>query len=309
MTILDRTLDTGRIRIDAARFTDELAKRLPDSDQFDISKVRETAGVAVHDAADRARESFDQATELIKELRSDIARAGDRVQADNPLDEVAQRLRAATSTTAIRALVARLERELPDTDRDRYARAFARGRAQGRSRYLVVGIAGGVAAGIVAAALLEPGHGKERRNLIGSRISSLTAGVSTRVASTAKVAQDRAREIAKEELRALCASAAAGGHRHDIGDRLWRFYRWCADADIPELTTLAETIETWWPAIEVFLSTGITNARTEGTNRLIKQVKRAACGFRNRENYRRRVRLHCTRRTRRLSARKPTVPA
>jgi transposase len=115
--------------------------------------------------------------------------------------------------------------------------------------------------------------------------------------------------IAKEELRALCASAAAGGHRHDIGDRLWRFYRWCADADIPELTTLAETIETWWPAIEVFLSTGITNARTEGTNRLIKQVKRAACGFRNRDNYRRRVRLHCTRRTRRLSARKPTVPA
>jgi transposase len=115
--------------------------------------------------------------------------------------------------------------------------------------------------------------------------------------------------IAKEELRALCATAAAGGHRPEIRDRLYAFYRWCADADIPELTTLAETIETWWPAVEVFLTTGLTNARTEGTNRLIKQVKRAACGFRNRENYRRRVRLHCTRRTRRLSARKPTVPA
>jgi prepilin-type N-terminal cleavage/methylation domain-containing protein len=82
-----------------------------------------------------------------------------------------------------------------------------------------------------------------------------------------------------------------------------------AVADIPELTTLAETIDTWWPAIQVFLATGITNARTEGANRLIKQVKRADSGFRNRENYRRRVRLHCTRRTRRLSARKPTVPA
>jgi transposase len=115
--------------------------------------------------------------------------------------------------------------------------------------------------------------------------------------------------IAKEELRALCATAALGGHREDIHRQLWAFYRWCADADIPELTTLAETIETWWPAIEVFLTTGITNARTEGTNRLIKQVKRAACGFRNRENYRRRVRLHCTRHTRRLSARNPTVPA
>jgi transposase len=115
--------------------------------------------------------------------------------------------------------------------------------------------------------------------------------------------------IAKEELRALCATAATGGHYADIGRRLWAFYSWCADADIPELTTLAETIETWWPAIEVFLTTGLTNARTEGTNRLIKQVKRAACGFRNRDNYRRRVRLHCTRQTRRLSARNPTVPA
>ena len=115
--------------------------------------------------------------------------------------------------------------------------------------------------------------------------------------------------IAKEELRALCATAVRGGHPGEIRDRLWAFYQWCADAQIPELTTLAETIETWWPAIEVFLTTGLTNARTEGTNRLIKQVKRAACGFRNRENYRRRVRLHCTRRTRRLSARNPTVPA
>jgi transposase len=115
--------------------------------------------------------------------------------------------------------------------------------------------------------------------------------------------------IAKEELRALCATAARGGHPGEIRDRLHTFYLWCANAQIPELTTLAETIETWWPAIEVFLTTGLTNARTEGTNRLIKQVKRAACGFRNRENYRRRVRLHCTRRTRRLSARKPTAPA
>ena len=28
------------------------------------------------------------------------------------------------------------------------------------------------------------------------------------------------------------------------------------------LATLAETIETWWPAIEVFLTTGQTSART-----------------------------------------------
>jgi len=114
--------------------------------------------------------------------------------------------------------------------------------------------------------------------------------------------------IAKEELRALCATAARGGHPHEIRNRLYAFYSWCADADISEVTTLAETIATWWPAVEVFLTTGITNARTEGTNRLIKQIKRAACGFRNRENYRRRVRLHYTRHTRDCQRETPRCP-
>jgi transposase len=109
--------------------------------------------------------------------------------------------------------------------------------------------------------------------------------------------------IAKEELRALCALATGGGDPAEIRRQLWAFYAWCADARISELTTLAETIETWWPAVLVFLQTGLTNARTEGTNRLIKHVKRSACGFRNRTNYRRRVRLHCTRRSRRMPAR------
>jgi hypothetical protein len=41
---------------------------------------------------------------------------------------------------------------------------------------------------------------------------------------------------------------------------------------------MATTIETWWPAILAFLQTGLTNAGTEGYNRLVKQVKRVACG-------------------------------
>ena len=110
--------------------------------------------------------------------------------------------------------------------------------------------------------------------------------------------------------RALLACARRGGQRHEVRRpgvaRLLRLES--RPPSIVEVTTLAETIDPRWWAMLVFLQTGITNARTEGTNRLIKQVKRAACGFRNRENYRRRVRLHCTRRTRRLSARKPTVP-
>ena len=101
--------------------------------------------------------------------------------------------------------------------------------------------------------------------------------------------------IAKEELRALLGCAARGGQRPDIAHRLTRFYDWCARSDIPEVTTLAQTVDTWWPEILAFLQTGITNAGTEGTNRLVKQVLRCACGFRNTHNYRMRVRLHCAR--------------
>jgi transposase len=92
----------------------------------------------------------------------------------------------------------------------------------------------------------------------------------------------------KELLRQLLA-------QHDparIRQALWRFYTACADANIPETTRLASTIETWWPAILVALLENVTNSRTEGFNRIIKQVKRVACGFVNMDNYRRRIMAH-----------------
>jgi transposase len=82
----------------------------------------------------------------------------------------------------------------------------------------------------------------------------------------------------KELLRQLLDSPP---EREEIRRRLWRFYHACATADMPETTRLATTVETWWPAILVALTTAATNARTEGFNRTIKQVKRVACGFRN----------------------------
>jgi transposase len=73
---------------------------------------------------------------------------------------------------------------------------------------------------------------------------------------------------------------------------LWRFYDACAQANMRETTRLAHTIETWWPAILVALTEDVTNARTEGLNRVIKQVKRVGCGFTNMDNYRRRIMAH-----------------
>ena len=101
--------------------------------------------------------------------------------------------------------------------------------------------------------------------------------------------------IAKEELRCLLALARTRPTRSDVSSQLFRFYDWCARADVPEVTTLAQTIEAWWPQILAFLGTGITNAATESTNRLIKDAARIAFGFRNLDNQRRRVRLHCKR--------------
>jgi transposase len=115
--------------------------------------------------------------------------------------------------------------------------------------------------------------------------------------------------IAKEELRNLLALARTAPHRDQLRERLYVFYDWCAAANIDELSTLANTIETWWPAIEAFIQSGVTNARTEGINRLVKQVKRSACGFRNPANGHRRIRFHCTRTHRAATAASRSLPA
>ena len=97
----------------------------------------------------------------------------------------------------------------------------------------------------------------------------------------------------KELLRQLLqAHGPTRYSRHETAHRLTRFLSAVAVADMPETTRLATTIERWWPEIEGFLELGVTNARTEGHNRVIKQIKRVACGFRNQANYERRIMLH-----------------
>lgn len=97
----------------------------------------------------------------------------------------------------------------------------------------------------------------------------------------------------KELLRQLLAANGPTRYsRHEVSERRTRFYDACIDAQMPETSRLAATVATWWPQIEAFLQLGITNARTEGYNRIIKQTKRVACGFRNQTNYERRIMLH-----------------
>ncbi|EWT00444.1 transposase, partial [Intrasporangium chromatireducens Q5-1] len=86
--------------------------------------------------------------------------------------------------------------------------------------------------------------------------------------------------VVKERLRALLALPPSAD-REIISDRLYRFYVQAADSELPEAHRLAETIEAWWAAIEAAITTGYSNARSEGYNRLAKHVGRDAFGFRN----------------------------
>jgi transposase len=96
----------------------------------------------------------------------------------------------------------------------------------------------------------------------------------------------------KECLRQLLAAVEGGVRPYEIRRRLERFYRCAAEADVPELTRLAETVETWWPEVLAFLRLRVTNARTEGVNRTIKTIKRVGCGYANQGNYERRIMLY-----------------
>jgi len=79
---------------------------------------------------------------------------------------------------------------------------------------------------------------------------------------------------------------------YELRARLHRFDSAAAAVDIPEATRLASTVDTWWPAVEAFLRLRVTNARTEGYDRKIKQIKRVACGSRNQTSYERRIMLN-----------------
>jgi transposase len=114
--------------------------------------------------------------------------------------------------------------------------------------------------------------------------------------------------IAKEQLRALLALRITKTHvspdPSQVRDKLAAFYLWCADhQDIPEIKTLANTIEKWRrPVIDAVL-TGYSNAKAEAHNRTAKMVARTARGFANPGNQARRVRMATTRAAR--HARKP----
>ena len=95
--------------------------------------------------------------------------------------------------------------------------------------------------------------------------------------------------LAKEQLRAVYAARTV----FDARRRLIELYDICNTAEVIELTRLAKTIRRWEIPLLRWHTTGLTNAGVEGTNLIIKNIKRLGFGFRNFENYRLRLLLRC----------------
>jgi transposase len=60
----------------------------------------------------------------------------------------------------------------------------------------------------------------------------------------------------------------------DARRRLTVFYDQCHTSEVPELERLRRTIARWETPILRWHRTGLTNAATEGTNLIVKNIKR-----------------------------------
>lgn len=93
--------------------------------------------------------------------------------------------------------------------------------------------------------------------------------------------------------RELLRDVYAADTYHHATVALDEFLDWADQVDVPELTTLAGTIRHWKAKVLAYHHRRLSNGRTEAMNLLIKKIKRLGFGFRNFDNYRLRLLLHC----------------
>ena len=96
--------------------------------------------------------------------------------------------------------------------------------------------------------------------------------------------------IAAQELRLLYREPT----RAHAERRLLAWFTKVAHDEIPELRRLARTLNAWRAELLAYFDTGgVSNGPTEAMNALIKKIKRIGHGYRNFDNYRLRLLLHC----------------
>jgi transposase len=78
----------------------------------------------------------------------------------------------------------------------------------------------------------------------------------------------RAKELLRDLLRLTPKHAHTFPDRSAVSAARYRFQAFCADRPyLPELVTLAETVDQWWDGVKNYIKTGITNAASEGRGR------------------------------------------
>jgi hypothetical protein len=108
-------------------------------------------------------------------------------------------------------IISRIQRELPDTDKDRYDAAYERGRAQARSGNVFGGLAFGALVGAVLMYLFDPERGTDRRNELLSWVTGLRDDLATKASGTVEDIQDRPKDAARDVASEVGSAKPNGG--------------------------------------------------------------------------------------------------
>jgi transposase len=81
--------------------------------------------------------------------------------------------------------------------------------------------------------------------------------------------------------------------RRGWAKRMWgRWYQWAIRSRLEPIKRVARMIKRHWEGVINAATTDVTNARAEALNSRIQWVKRMACGYRNRDNFRNAIYFH-----------------
>jgi transposase len=138
----------------------------------------------------------------------------------------------------------------------------------------------------------SPQHRPKRCTSLDSALSTLERDEHGQQILLAWIAKEKLRDLIRLRPNISGQVPTAEQIRH----ALYEFLVWCATYDhIPELITLARIVDRWREEIINAVLLGVSNARSEGLNRVIKLEGRMAYGFRSAVNQRRRLRYATTR--------------
>lgn len=136
---------------------------------------------------------------------------------------------------------------------------------------------------------------EQRKEIFQSRFCFLYGKENLNTKNREKFAQ--ASIVAKKTARAWAIKESM----RDLWDRtppdfeaqFKHWYWWATHSRLQHVAKAAKTLKSHLTGIVNAVLYGITNALTEGLNSKIEAIKRNACGFRNKQNFRTAVLFHC----------------